>query len=436
MGLEIIFNFCMADIYLSVDVGGSQTKVIYQLEGDTEPDKLVLAPAVEEISAARLDSYKERKGWIGSPHPDKELWVTWNKRVVVLGDFASKFDPIDRLGELKYENALWKVLGAIGLIVENNEFLVSPKKPLKVELALLLPWNEYNDRKKFEEQLRKMLASFKVRELNLKVSLERFLCRPEGGGLAALRIKEEGVDWLRDQQLGVLMFGHRNTTALYFDRGELKVGDSPLLGFAVLLDMVVEMTSGLDRERLASAIFKARYASINSIYSATQYQPATSRPKWSNCDAIKALASAKDPDLRDKEIQDIDNAINAATSEYWSKLERWMKKVFPIELDEVIIGGGAAYYIEPELEDYFNCEPETKEQYTYSSSRVRTGRYRKKNSRKRFTPMIWGGGFQDTVKETFDLSFNQFEEQCTSARLVDCFGLFDYLVGLEVKTNG
>ncbi|WP_272819085.1 hypothetical protein [Scytonema hofmannii] len=67
------------------------------------------------------------------------------------------------------------------------------------------------------------------------------------------------------KQLGVLMFGHRNTTTLYFDRGQLKLGDSPLLGFANMLDMVIEMTSSLDRERLASGIFKAQYAIIDKI---------------------------------------------------------------------------------------------------------------------------------------------------------------------------
>ncbi len=426
----------MTDIYLSVDVGGSQTKIIYQIESDQQPDFLLMPPILEEISTTKLDNYKERKGWIGSPHPDQELWVTWDKRVVVLGDFASKFDPIDRIKELKYENALWKVLGAIGLIVETSKVKVPPKKPLKVELALLLPWNEYSDRKKFAEQLRKMLAGFKVRDLNLKVELKRFLCRPEGGGLAALRIKEQGIDWLRDQQLGVLMFGHRNTTALYFDRGELKLGDSPLLGFATMLDMIIEATSGLDRERLAAAINKARYASFKEIYSITQYgRAATSHPKWATCDAIKDLASAKDPTLREKEIQDIASAIDVATAEYWDKLQRWMGRVFTNSLDEVIIGGGAAYHIEPELENYFNCEAETKSQQSYSSTKVRTGKYVSKSSSKHFTPMIWGSGFQEVVKQTFDLDSKQFGEQCTEARLVDCFGLFDYLVGLEAKTN-
>lgn len=430
----------MADIYLSVDVGGSQTKIIYQLAGSKKPNYLLMPPAVEEITKTKLDNYMARLGWIGSPSPDQQLWVVWDERVVVLGDFASEFDPQDRIKELKYENALWKVLGAIGLIVETSNIKVSPKKPLKVELALLLPWNEYSDRRRFEEQLRKMLAGFGVRNTALKVSLERFLCRPEGGGLAAVRIKQQGIDWLRSQQLGVLMFGHRNTTALYFDRGQLKLGDSPLLGFANMLDMVLEMTSGLDRERLALAIFQARYAVLDEIYNPNYSN--TRRPDWSTCAAIIALASAKDPNLRDKEIQDIAKAISVATAEYWDKLERWMSRVLPTQLDEVIIGGGAAYHVEPELEKYFNCEPKIETQpslsrnsYGSGGTKIRTSGYKSKDYNKHFTPMIWGSGISEQVKQTFNLEKKQFGEQCTSSRLVDCFGLFDYLVGLEATND-
>jgi hypothetical protein len=257
----------MTDIYLSVDVGGSQTKIIYQVDDQTKPNYVLLPPAIEEITKDKLNFFMERLGWIGSPSPDQQLWVEWNNRVVVLGEFAANFDPLDRIKELKYENALWKVLSAVGLIVELSNVKVTAKKQINLELALLLPWNEYSDRRRFEEQLRVMLANFTVRKQYLKVNLERFLCRPEGGGLAALRIKQQGVDWLRTSQLAVLMFGHRNTTALYFDRGQLKLGDSPLLGFANMLDIVLDMTSGLDRERLSSAIFDARYTIINKVYS-------------------------------------------------------------------------------------------------------------------------------------------------------------------------
>ena len=419
----------MTDIYLSVDVGGSQTKIIYQLSLTTKPSYLLLPPVIEEITKSKLNSYMERLGWIGSPSPDQQLWVEWNQRVMVLGDFAVNFDALDRLKELKYENALWKVLAAIGLIVELNNVKASAKKPIKLELALLLPWNEYSDRRRFEEQFRVMLADFQVRKLSLKVNLSRFLCRPEGGGLAALRIKQQGVDWLRTSQLGVLMFGHRNTTALYFDRGQLKLGDSPLLGFANMLDLVVDMTSGLDRERLASAIFSARYSMISDVSDSELGY--TQRPKWITFSAIKALASAKDPTLREKELNDIANAISVATAEYWDKLKRWMDKVFPTPLNEVIIGGGAAYHVEVELEKYFNCVWQLKKKSEYSSLLVRTGKYIKKDSNLPMTPMVWGSGFIPMVQSTFNLEKQQSEKHCTAARLVDCFGLFDYLVGLE-----
>ena len=419
----------MTDIYLSVDVGGSQTKIIYQLNGSTKPSYLLLPPVIEEITKSKLNSYMERLGWIGSPSPDQQLWVEWNERVMVLGDFAAHFDALDRIKELKYENALWKALAAIGLIIEQNSVKVSAKKPIKLELALLLPWNEYSDRRRFEEQFRVMLADFQVRKLSLKVNLSRFLCRPEGGGLAALRIKQQGVDWLRNQQLGVLMFGHRNTTALYFDRGQLKLGDSPLLGFANMLDMVVDMTSGLDRERLASAIFSARYSLISSVPdSELSY---TRRPKWITFSAIKALASAKDPTLREKELNDIAHAISVATSEYWDQLKRWIGKVFPTPLNEVIIGGGAAYHVEVELEEYFNCVWQLQKKSEYNNSYQRTGKYISKDPKLPMTPMVWGSGFIPMVQETFNLEKQHSDKHCTAARLVDCFGLFDYLVGLE-----
>ncbi len=96
----------MTDIYISVDVGGSQTKIIYQLPALPEPKFSVLPPAVEEIPKTKLENYMSRLGWIGSPSPEQQLWVEWNDRMVVLGDFATCFDPQDHIKELKYENVL------------------------------------------------------------------------------------------------------------------------------------------------------------------------------------------------------------------------------------------------------------------------------------------------------------------------------------------
>ncbi len=406
----------METILLSVDIGSSQTKIIYQLQKKKVIGFLVMPPEVEEISQSRLDNFFERRGWFGNPSLEQQLVVSCGERVVVLGEFASSFDPIDRLKELKYENALWKVLGAIGLIIHKSETKIRRGKQLKLKLAVLLPWNEYNDRRRFREQLETMLAEFKVCEDVLNVSLDFFLCRPEGGGLAAARIKELGMDSFRSQNLAVLMLGHRNTTALYFEKGQMKFGDSPLLGFSNMLDLVIEMTSGLDKKRITKAILQSRHDSLEFVYSSEHDH--TRYPIWSQCSPIKKLATAKDSTLRLKEVNDISHAITTATSEYWYRLERWLNSVFDLhQVDEVIIGGGAAYHLEPELEVYFNCQPQFKMNHNSLKDNGESG-----------VPMVWDVGIQDKFMKTFNLEASQ---DCMVARMLDSFGLFEYLLGLN-----
>ena len=423
----------MADITLCVDVGGSLTKVIYQLSSGSQIDYLLIPPYIEEINQSELDGYRKNLGWAGEPHPKKKLWVCWNKRVVTLGDFATNFDKQDRLKELKYENALWKVLGIIGLILETNKINIPKNRTLKIDLAILLPRNEYSDRSRFQEQLTTMLAKFSVRNTTIKAKLNKYLCRPEGGGLAALQITCAGIPWLQKQQLGILMFGHRNVTALYFDEGELKLGDSPLLGFSLMLDMVIEAKSGLTREKLASSIYDARLCSLKYIYGSNDWGNArTLHPKWSDCHAITSLATASDPNLRASEIGSIANSIHDATVRYWHKLERWLDRTFLSALDTVVIGGGAAYHIQPELEDYFNCEPKI-EKESYTTRLNRTEEYKPRDYDYHFTPIIWGSGQSEHVSKVLNLNSEQAERECLSARLIDCFGLFNYLAGKKNK---
>ena len=423
----------MADLYLCVDPGGSQTKIIYQLHGQLKPQYLLMPPEVEQITAFSLNSYFDSLGWIGSPAPIQQIWLEVDEDVFVVGAFASKFDPEDRLGELKYENALYKVLAAVGLIREIHQ--LSPRKKLVLQLAILLPWNEYNDRQRFRAKIDTMLSQFSFRGQTCKVKLEKFLCRPEGGGLAAIRILQQGINWLQQRKLGVLMLGHRNTTALYFEYGELKQGDSPLIGFSKLLDDVIARTSGLNRESLARAIFqgiesaseqiyivKKEYSSSNDAY--------TQHPNWSQLDAIQALASAKNDHLWQQEVADLASAIDEATEEYWSKLSKWLNRVLPSDLDEVVISGGTARFLEPELEAYFNCEPQLEYPKGINSrdKRVRSGTYKALDYKTHFTPIVWGAGIKQQVEAVFSLSDQKHSEQSLSYRLVDAYGLFDYLI--------
>ena len=258
------------------------------------------------------------------------------------------------------------------------------------------------------------------------------MVRPEGGGLAAISISRNGLEWFQEQELGVLMLGHRNVSGVYFKYGGAEVYDSPLIGFAKLLDSIVAMTSGLKREQLAEAVFEALTIAGNSIYtnnvSSNESISCTQHPDWKRYRSIKNLATARNNDLRQQELEEIVYSIELAIPQYWMKVSKWLDKTFPKSLDTVIVSGGAARFLEPEIERYFNCEPI----YGYDSSLgererdcyFRSGKYRSRDKSLPFSSLVWGTGHEQELNNIF--SFKK-SEQSINYRLVDAFGLFEQL---------
>ncbi|MGF1591096.1 MAG: ParM/StbA family protein [Pleurocapsa sp.] len=415
----------MPKIFVCVDPGGSQTKIICQQTKDEKPSYLLMAPFVEEISEDNLKRYLDKESSMSNPSSIRQAYLKVNKRTFVVGYFASLFDPEDRLSEIKYENALYKTLAAVGVIAESNQ--LNPKK-ISLQLAVLLPWNEYEDRSKFYQKLKEYLNDFVFRGESYSVELDKFICRPEGGGLAAIHTRKQGSDWQQNSKLGILMFGHRNITALNFEYGDL-TGDSPLIGFSKLIDNVIERTSGLDRDRIAKAIFQGLESTKSERYENPRSASQTFYPEWSKLDAIDQLANAKDSDLRRQEINDVGEAIDIATEEYWLTVSKWLNRVFPDDLDSVVISGGASRFLEPNLERYFNCEHICKKnESSYYRPYSRTGKYQPLKDHLHFTPIVWGAGLTQEIEEILALDGEKEAENSLSYRLVDAYGLFDLLI--------
>ncbi|NJR32369.1 MAG: hypothetical protein HC778_05445 [Chamaesiphon sp. CSU_1_12] len=228
---------------------------------------------------------------------------------------------------------------------------------------------------------------------------------------------------MHDKQVAVLMFGHRNVTALYFDGGKLS-GDSPLLGFSNFLDEVIERKS-LDRELLANAVMDTIAAAYDETHpkngSYNRY------PDWGKYAPIKSLARAKDAELNQRECKLIVDAIAVATKEYWEKIEKWLGKTIPSAVDIVIISGGAGEFLESDLEGYFNACHGGSRENNYSPWK-RTGVYVPKDKDKPMPKLWWGTEIIKLVREKFEISADK-DDRNVAIRLVDCYGLFDYLIG-------
>ncbi|MBD2199486.1 MULTISPECIES: ParM/StbA family protein [Calothrix] len=371
----------MSNLIVSFDPGASLTKIVYELATEGKPCLMTMEPEMLKLPQSSIDAYMSSRKGLESPKPVDEAWVSspanGDTQCTVVGFLARQFSASARLDKLKYETSIHKALAVIGAIAQHN------KLPNRFSLSLtsLLPYGEYQNRQAFEQQLQSALKDFRFRGQRLRVKLERFECLPEGAGLAMIRQRQNGKEWFNAQTIAVLMFGHRNTSLLLFERGKMTAGYTNGLGFHQMVKRVIERTSGQDATVLTSAI----YAAGSDITTDNQ--------------AIRTLVKSREPKNLDYELQMIVNAIATAKAEYWSRLYDWLESTLPA-VNEVILSGGAALYLEQELQDCFQ------EISTY-----------------------WGADLQQQVQEVFKDKSNDYchtfrEQEALSFRLIDAFGLF------------
>jgi hypothetical protein len=284
-----------------------------------EPE--VLALPVNPTDAGTVDfcSDPEHQSWLKLPH-DENFYA--------VGQLAHQFKAIARLDKLKYEQALYKILAAIGTIVQREK--ITGK--FIVKLSTVLPYAEYRNRTQLKQQITTALKDFEFRGQTMKGTLEGFFCSPEGGGHAWKLIQEKGHDWFNKRDVVVLMIGHRDVSCLAFSRGTVDPNHSQTaaLGFSQLLKRIVRRTAGLD-ETIAPRIFQI----------GTDYKP--------DNPLIRSLVRANYPPNVETEIQEICYAIQVARKEYASLLKSWLDMTLPDDLETLIIGGGAAFYLQDEL---------------------------------------------------------------------------------------
>lgn len=365
----------MPDLTLTFDPGSSLSKVIYQLP-DGKPRLLLMEPEVIELSSSSIDAYLHTRGNLGVTRPEDDVWLqcSGSQQCQVVGYLARQFLAAVRMNEVKYERALYKIMAAVGAIAQQTDL---PRR-FSVAISALLPYSEYQNAQRLQQLLKQQIRNYSFRGNRLQVKLETFECRPEGGGLAMARVAQNGAEWFQQQTLAVLMFGHRNTSLLLFERGKLAIGNTTNLGFYQLVDKVLKRTAGQSADSLTSAVY------------AVGHDISPDHPQ------IQALVKTRSPTEQQLEREQIATAIQTAREEYWSRLKDWLDAVLP-GVTEVILSGGAALYLHDELEAYFNR-----------------------------TPTYWGTDLQRQLQELLGLDYrsNRPDAEALAFRLIDAFGMY------------
>lgn len=333
----------MEKIVVAIDLGESLTKVIYKI-GLMPIDWIAMHSGIARISMKELQSFLSSAGVMGITNSDGRMWIrTKAQGVIGIGTIAKKFVNLRQPSKPKYEDAVAKVLAAIALIVRINQLSL---KGVVVNLGVLLPYDEQGNHKLFQDFLNREIASYEFCGETYSIELASLKVNSEGSGLALIQGEREGAEWIAERKLGVVMLGHRNTSAVYFDKGELVKAQSPLVGFKGVIEQIESMNPGLETELLIEAIWKV-FLSDRENFKTKNY------PNWHKFVSIRRLSTAHSKTLKKKETKQLSDSINEALYLQEEKLEYLFNDIFPHDIDAVIIGGGSATLFQKFLQRYF-----------------------------------------------------------------------------------
>ena len=362
-------------LMLTLDPGSSDTKIVWRLT-PFRPELLMMSPEVVEVARESIDLYRSRR--LASPEPENEAWIECEGSYYVVGFLAQKYFNARAITTgLKYELAIVKVLAAVGAIA----FKEGLSEEFELMLAMPLPFSEWEDRAVFERDVRKALASFSFGDKPLAVKLKTFVCVPEGGGHAMARAERIGAAF-NQMNMMTLMLGYRDISAVQLNRG-VTSGVTESIGFEKMLLMVQNWTSGHNSPERVRQLIETIHRAGKDI-------------KAKN---FSHLGLSKKPERRAEEINRMVEAVKNARTEYWALVARFLINAIPTDIDQIIVGGGTADYLKPELERFLV--------QNFPQAQV-----------------SWSAELEEDVRVSFNLSP---QDKALCARLTDAYGLSAFL---------
>jgi len=314
-------------VMITLDPGWSDTKIIWRVT-PFRSELLMMSPEVKSVPRELIDSYKSKRR-LTIPDPENEAWVECEGCYYVVGFLAQEhFKARVVTHELKYELAIVKVLAAVGVIALKEGLT----ECFNLALAVPLPYSQWENRDIFEQDLRKALTRFSFFDKPLSVNLSVFVCVPEGGGHMLARGEKIGAA-ISQMKVVTLMFGYRDISIVCFNRG-VPSGYSEPIGLEEMLRLVQGRTSGhTSRERERKLLESIHRAGKNM-----------------NTKNFSHLALSKKAERKAEDINRMTEAVKISRSEYWGIVESFLLGNIPPDVDEIILGGGASEYLQPELQ--------------------------------------------------------------------------------------
>jgi|GEM_PF-3209971 len=293
-------------LIIAIDPGASSIKVVGSMAGDDKCYPITLDPYCLEVADLPTPN----------PHFDENsVWVGIAGINYAVGNLAvAKYNCPMEIRPLKIKAVVPKICAAIAVL--HKKLNLPPRFDLS--MSSVLPPGEYV----YVDDMRSML-SVAFRKIvtpagTIKPVVRSLNIYPEAFGV---------MDWHRTQgmatskDIGVLMFGYRNTSVLFSSKGELTKPNSSKYGFHDVLDRISAMSGG--------------------SYPVTELIVPVWKYLIDGDDSGFKRVATTDYQL---EMSKIRPAIDKAMSEYRKSLEVWLEGAMH-PTDMIVLCGGNADFI-------------------------------------------------------------------------------------------
>ncbi len=309
---------------VSIDLGASEIKCIYQLQGQSTPTAMTLSPNVIEVESSMVDEYRAIQkniklssdiSWLAPKKNAEKIWIT--------DGLAEEFYPVPDFTKPKVDEGIHRIAATLGKIATGEEISSTPSSPIELELTILVPIKEYDPQQnaQFAKKLKSFLRRYYFLDRPLSIILKPSLkIYPEGLGGLLLDNKNETTEL-------IIMLGHRNSSYLIFKNVAYTKGNSTILGFHTLLKYFCEKAIGQEENK----------ATLLTLWSARN-----------DVNQLKRLIKSHDDDYANNEHQRILAAYENSRSQLWLSIREWLKKELKeLQFDNLNFMGGTSEFLKP-----------------------------------------------------------------------------------------
>jgi hypothetical protein len=311
----------METLYLSIDYGASSTKVFFGLTANTY-EILVMPPHSIELDKNLLPPPSTDTNY------ENRTWVGINDRYYAVGNLAkTTYSAISPKKPLKVESLLQKTCAVVYIAAQ----VLNLGAKFKLVLNYVLPPGELgnnSNRDLLLTDFKNVLKLFDTPNGKMRIGLLSCKGCPEGMGLLLFHRKHFPES--SDRSIGLFMIGHRNASMFTSKKGVIGGYETNDLGFNFYLKQIASRSAGYNIDDLIEPIYKYQ-------------QPADESH-------LNRVLRAIDKERKAIELSNLKELIKTSRFYYWTMLKTWIDECLDSDIDRVIICGGTADYLRPELE--------------------------------------------------------------------------------------